>query len=206
MNIYPTRRKNVLLRNVWMRLLGALSGSSWAQTAESPKTCEFKEAGLRFQSRLVRNNGVLVGYEVTMKNTGSKDLLGLSEPALAYEMASALIYEVPLDRSKRTRVSSDRKIYLVDGPLETAQKRLNGQLNVGETKNYFVKTDAVLKTGYRMKADYVYDINIGIEFLFFPPDMSFEQAASFYGAIGSQIRFGHCLSYKDVKLNEVSGK
>jgi hypothetical protein len=194
----------VMALGVGMLLL--LSNSATAQEAETPKTCEFKEANLLFQSRLIRTKGVLTGYEVTMKNTGAKALLGMNVPLLDHEMAHASIFENASELTKRHIVSVDIKAYLVDGPPEMAQKRYKGDLRAGETKKYLVKLEDVLKVGYSMKVDSTYDLLIGIDVGFYPPDKSFKDAAAIYSPISSKIAFGGCLSYKDVKLNEVSGK
>jgi len=183
-----------------------LSPFASARLIESPKTCEFKEAGLLFQSQLLRSDGVLTGYELTMKNTGSKDLLGFEHPMLAHEVAQAFIYEVPLDRSRRTLVSAELTIYPMHGPFEVRQRRFQGRLGPGESKTFVVKIQDALKPGYQMRFDYVYDMRISADFVVRPPEMSFDDAANFHGAIGSKIAFGGCLSYTGVKLNEPSGK
>lgn len=187
-----------------------LSNTATAQEAEASKTCEFKDANLLFQSRLIRNKGVLTGYEVSIKNTGQETLQGLNTPLLNNEVAFVMISEKPNEtnklKDKLNIVSVDLKVYPMHGRPETAQKRYKGDLSAGEVKKYQVKLDDVLKPDYRMNADSIYDFFISFNFGFYPPHKSFEAAAAWHAPIRAEIRYSDCLAFKNVKLNEISGK
>lgn len=187
-------------------LLSGASSIADAQTAEKTKSCEFKDVGLQFESKLIRSQKILVGYEVKIKNVGVKNLLGFEHPLLPGEVAYANIYEIPPDRSRRTLVSAPLRIYPMHAPPEMQQRRFSGQLGVGEEKSFFVKMEDAFRDGYVGKFDYLYDLRIGINFTVRPPDVPYAEAASRYGAVESKVAFGGCLSFSDVRLSEPSGR
>jgi len=176
------------------------------QAVEKPKSCEFKEAGLRFQSKLIRSQDVLIGYEVKIKNIGEKVLSGFEHPLLAQEAAYATIYESPPGRGSRSIVSAPLRIYPMHVSPEMQQKRFLGPLRIGEEKTFFVKIEEAFRDGYPGKVDYSYDFRIGFDFMAKPSDIPYSEAVSRYSSISSRISFSGCLSFSDVRLNEPSGK
>lgn len=179
---------------------------TFSQSTESSKSCDFKEVGLHFESRLIRNQKILVGYEVKIKNVGEKSLIGFEHPVLPKEAAYSNIYEIPPDRSRRTSVNTPLRIYPMHVPPEKQQKRFIGPLHAGEEKTFFVKMEEVFRDGYIGRPDHFYDLRIGIDFVVRPPDISYTEIASRYGAVQAEIAFGGCLSYASVRLTEPSGK
>lgn len=187
-------------------LLLMLTTVTTAQTIEQPKSCEFKDAGLQFQSRLVREKGVLSGYEVRIRNTGAKDIQVFQYPELPYEAAEASIYEIPPDRSRRTKVSADVRLYPMHGPIESQQKWFRGPLRVGETKVVSVSLESSFRNGYLPRNDNLYDFRISFFFAAFPSDDSSSESANLFRKIRSEIGFSGCLSFSDVRLSEPSGR
>lgn len=175
-----------------------------AQSPEIAKSCEFKAVGLKFESRLLRSQGTLAGYELSVKNSGDKEL-NLEHPANSFEAADATIFETSADGKRRTRVDAEF-FYPMHGPIEGQQKWFRGKLKAGERKIFTVAISDALKKNYVLSTESAYDISIRSVLYLESDQIAKEESRRIFGDIRSEINFSDCLGYVGVKFNQPGGR
>lgn len=188
------KRWQAFLLALWVTL-GPLASTA----NETPRNCDFTAEGLSFTSRLIREKGTLIGYEMAVRNRSSKDLY-LDHPELAHEAADVTIFEVPEPGGERLRIDEEF-LYPMHGPVETQQKWYRGILKSNDQKIFKVFFKDALKNGNTLREGYIYDIRIRSVLYFRSAKDSYDAPRDEFEKIRNRINFGGCLSYLAVKLH-----
>jgi len=191
--------KQRIVKTLSLILSLTLSASVLSQTEETEKSCDFPEVGLHYTGALLRKNGALIGYEMTVRNKGAKDL-NLEHPELTHEAADAIIFESQKEKNSRIQIDAEF-LYQMHGPIEKQQKWFRGQLKRGESKKFAVNILDALRKDRVVREGYTYDIRILSALFFRAPGAEKDASIARFEEAKSRMNFSKCLEFTGVSAN-----